>query len=61
MIGTALSFCLLFTVRAVWVGDHLLGAFFTAVTMGLGLYFRWFLKVKAEKTLGADTQTGGDH
>jgi hypothetical protein len=61
MIGTALAFCLLFTVRALWVGDALLGTFFGVVTVALGLYFRWFLRSKAEKILSAGTQTGDDN
>ncbi len=60
MIGTALAFCLLFTVRAFWVGDLGLSAFFGAVSIGLALYFRWFLQTKADKVLGANPVTGDD-
>ena len=60
MIGTALGFCLLFTTRAVWVGDVGLGALFGAVTIGLGVYFRWFLQTKAKKVLGSSTLAGDD-
>jgi hypothetical protein len=61
MIGTALAFCLLFTVRALWVGDALLGVFFGAVTVVLGLYFRWFVRNKAEQILSAGTEAGDDN
>ena len=48
MIGTALVFCALFSTRAVVVGDTLLGVLFSVVTVALGIYFRWFLKTKAD-------------
>ena len=58
MIGTALAFCLLFTVRAASVGDMLLSTSFGAITVALGLYFRWFLRSKAEKILGEGASAG---
>jgi hypothetical protein len=61
MIGTALAFCLLFTARALWVGDALLGAFFGAVTVALGFYFRWFVRNKAAQTLSAGPDAGDDN
>lgn len=60
MIGTAVGFCLLFTSRALWVGDVWLGAFFGAATVGLGFYFRWFLQSKSDKVLSARTKPGDD-
>ncbi len=47
MISMALAFCALFAVRAFLTGDPVTGAVFTALTVGLGAYFRWFLKKKA--------------
>ncbi|MAY82326.1 MAG: hypothetical protein CL930_16290 [Deltaproteobacteria bacterium] len=48
MIGTALVFCALFSTRAVIAGDTVLGLLFSVITVALGVYFRWFLKTKAE-------------
>ena len=55
MIGTALVFCALFSVRAIAVGDTMLGVFFSTITVGLAVYFRWFLKTKAESLSGEAT------
>jgi hypothetical protein len=52
MIGTALAFCTLFSARAIAVGDTLLGVFFSTITVGLAIYFRWFLKTKAAALSG---------
>ena len=60
MIGTAVAFCSLFTARALWVGDVGLGLFVGAATIGLGLYFRWFLQTKADKVLGSNNLAGDD-
>jgi hypothetical protein len=48
MIGTALLFCALFTIRTLVTGDSMLGGVFAAITVGLAIYFRWFLRTKAE-------------
>lgn len=56
MISTALVFCALFSIRAVVAGDTLLGVLFTATTVALGVYFRWFLKTKAE-SLSVDSSS----
>ena len=60
MIGTALAFSLLFAVRALVVGDTWFGVFFGAVTVGLAIYFRWFLRNKAARLLASSTQAGDD-
>ena len=60
MIGTALGFSLLFSIRAIAVGDTVLGAFCGVVTVCLGLYFRWFLRNKAEKLLNSRTNLSDD-
>ena len=60
MIGTALAFSLLFSIRAVAVGDIALAAFFGVVTLGLGIYFRWFLQNKADKILSSGTNLTDD-
>ena len=60
MIGSALGFSLLFSVRALVVGDTLLGAFFGVVTASLAVYFRWFLRNKAEKILSSSTNLSDD-
>ena len=60
MIGTALAFSLLLAVRALVVGDTLLGVLFGVVTAGLAVYFRWFLRNKAARILGAGTKRGDD-
>ncbi|MGB0640364.1 MAG: hypothetical protein ACPGTU_13565 [Myxococcota bacterium] len=57
MIGTALVFCALFSVRAIVVGDTGLGVMFSTITVGLAVYFRWFLKTKAE-ALSGDVTSG---
>ena len=60
MIGTALAFSLLFAARALVVGDTVLGVLFGAVTAGLAIYFRWFLRTKAARILGSGSQAGND-
>ena len=60
MIGTALGFSLLFSIRAIAVGDTYLGAFFGVVTVSLGVYFRWFLRNKAEKILSSRANFSDD-
>jgi Na+/glutamate symporter len=53
MIGTAVSFCGLFAVRCLLVGDVTLGAGFGTATALLAIYFRWFLKTKRDGNSGA--------
>jgi hypothetical protein len=48
MISTALVFCVLFSARCFWLGQHALSAFFAAATVTLGAYFVWFLRTKTE-------------
>ena len=48
MISTALIFCGLFSVRGFTSGDVALGGMFAAVTVGLLVYFRWFLAKRVE-------------
>ncbi len=56
MIGTALAFCALFTLRC-WMVDQVgLSAGFALATVGLAIYFRWFLQTKA----GPDSSPGLD-
>ena len=43
MIGAAVLFCALFSVRGFVTGDVVIGGLFGAVTVGLSVYFRWFL------------------
>ena len=52
MIGSALVFCALFAARCFWLHQGLLGAFFTAATVGLVVYLRWFLQTKARSPEG---------
>lgn len=47
MIGTALTFCALFSVRCMVLGETTLGLIFSGTAVGLGAYFWWFLAVKA--------------
>ena len=60
MIGTALVFCALFSARCLVLGETTLGSIFAGTTIFLGLYFWWFLAVKAgllsDSGLGDDTE-----
>jgi hypothetical protein len=47
MITAALLFSAGFAVRSVIVGEAGIGAAFGAITVGLAIYFRWFLRTKA--------------
>jgi len=58
MIGVALAFCALFSVRCMVLGESTLGFIFAGTTIGLGLYFWWFLAVKSGALL--DSRTGDD-
>ena len=53
MIGTALVFCALFSARCLVLGETMLGSIFAVTTIFLGLYFWWFLAVKAGRLLDA--------
>ena len=57
MIGTALLFCALFTIRALVAEESLLGGIFAVITVSLALYFRWFLRTKAQ-ALGEELPSG---
>jgi hypothetical protein len=48
MIGTALVFCGMFSVRGFVTGDLTTGGAFAVVTVGLLGYFRWFLAKRAD-------------
>jgi hypothetical protein len=58
MIGVALTFCALFSVRCMVLGETTIGLIFSGTTIGLGLYFWWFLAVKSGELL--DSRTGDD-
>jgi len=58
MIGTALAFCALFSVRCLMLGETTLGFIFAGTTVSLGLYFWWFLAVKAGAL--SDARAGDD-
>jgi len=47
MITTALLFSAVFSARGFWVGEPMVGAVFAVFTVGLGIYFRWFLVKRA--------------
>lgn len=47
MIASALAFCALFTLRCWMVDQVELSAGFALATVGLVIYFRWFLRAKA--------------
>lgn len=58
MIGTALIFCISFSIRCMMLGETTLGLIFAGTALGLGLYFRWFLAVKSSAL--SDSGTGDD-
>jgi len=52
MIGTALVFCALFTLRCWLVDEAQLAVGFAVATVSLGVYFRWFLRTKGVEESG---------
>jgi len=46
MIATACLFTAMFAARCLFMDQLLLGVGFALITVGLGVYFRWFLRNK---------------
>ncbi len=47
MIGTALGFSVLFSLRGFAIGEPVLGSIFSVASVGLAVYAAWFWTRKA--------------